>query len=1245
MKKYQILLLALSLLLAACVPNSEDDLTKNKNTEYQIKPIQGLEISSDSLESMKPFDIDTSKVLINRHTQPSMLPVKPKDKKILGPVREVKATVKITVLGKDSIPLPERIEVKGRIVTAGAPKLIKAVERHKTESNPENFSYFTSEEGPGFPVSGQVTEDSKGNIWLGSYGHGLSRFDGVNYANFSMETGMPLDLISCTFEDANGYIWIGTNGGGVCRYDGETFIIFGEKEGLHNQITSIAESEEGKLYFGTFGGGLFCYEPDEKGDGGYFTKYTTMHGMDTMMPLNITVDHQGNVWFRDTNHNLGKFEPARNGKPERIFQFGPNQNSFDGPLSGFDIDSDGLVWVGGSDGVLFSFDGEVYTHYDLPEPLSTNGIGSIFYEQASDKVWFPITGEGIAWFHPNDLSSLNIYTKAHGLYSDDCYRIFVSKNGTLYANTKEGFIVKTPNAFETTFAKRGMPEEKVNSITEDAQGRLWVSLNNKGLYRYDEHTIAEHNNSKGFHERIMGLTADQNGNLWLATNGGGLHKYIPDYDSDLGTLHYYMEMAGLSLKYFTCVMEDSKGRIWAGTNGGGINILEPDTGGGKGGKLTLLNTNEGLSSNQIYTIHEAKNGDIWIGTHSGGVVRFRPKGDYEGTFTYYGPEQGLAHLSVMSIMEDDDGHIWIGTPGGGLQMLMTTEDGTAEKIVSFPTKSKPFSEWIYGMTKDDSGTLWFLGENTLLKLNTENRSRMLEKLEADQIFRDDVFFSALTAENGYQGLAGRNSIYKDESGNLLLGSSSYLLKHETNTVVETVEPPEVVITSMEMASDVIDWISIKGQESTNITLQNGVKLYDFEFDALLPQYGLPGNLKLAYDNNNLSFSFAAIAAPQGELLKYSYRLDGLDKQWSPLSERTEVPYGNLAHGEYTFKVKALDSRGNWSDEATYKFTINPPWWLSNFAYAIYTLLMVLVVFILYRETKKRTLRIEREKSQARELAQAKEIETAYAELRDAHKNLKSTQAQLIQSEKMASLGELTSGIAHEIQNPLNFVNNFSEVSNELIDEMAEEMAKGDIEEATAIASDIKANLGKITHHGKRADAIVKGMLAHSRSGKGEKELTDINALADEYLRLSYHGLRAKDNSFNANFKTDFDPDLPKVNVVPQDIGRVLLNLINNAFQACNERSKNGEENYLPKVSITTKLTANDQLLIAIKDNGSGIPDSIKDKIFQPFFTTKPTGQGTGLGLSLSYDIVQAHGGKLEVKSNAEGSMFKIHLPC
>ena len=246
---------------------------------------------------------------------------------------------------------------------------------------------------------------------------------------------------------------------------------------------------------------------------------------------------------------------------------------------------------------------------------------------------------------------------------------------------------------------------------------------------------------------------------------------------------------------------------------------------------------------------------------------------------------------------------------------------------------------------------------------------------------------------------------------------------------------------------------------------------------------------------------------------------------------------------------------------------------------------------------------------------------------------------------MASLGELTAGIAHEIQNPLNFVNNFSEVSSELLEEMKEELEEGNTEDVLELLGMINQNLEKINHHGGRASGIVKGMLAHSRRSSNKKELTDLNALCDEYLRLAFHGLRAKDKSFNAAYETNFDPALPKIEVVPQDISRVILNLINNAFYVVNGKGKKGIEGYKPKVTVTTK-TNKDTIEISVIDNGKGIPKNIIDKIFQPFFTTKPTGEGTGLGLSLSYDIVtKGHEGQLKVETEeGVGTSFIIELP-
>ena len=275
----------------------------------------------------------------------------------------------------------------------------------------------------------------------------------------------------------------------------------------------------------------------------------------------------------------------------------------------------------------------------------------------------------------------------------------------------------------------------------------------------------------------------------------------------------------------------------------------------------------------------------------------------------------------------------------------------------------------------------------------------------------------------------------------------------------------------------------------------------------------------------------------------------------------------------------------------------------------------------------------------------RQVHERTAELNKLLQDLKATQAQLIQAEKMASLGELTAGIAHEIQNPLNFVNNFSEVNIELIDEMQEHLKAGKVDEAISVSNNIKENEEKISHHGKRAESIVKGMLQHSRSSSGQKEVTDINNLVDECLRLSFHGMRAKDNSFNAKTITDFDESQPKVNINPQDIGRVLLNLFTNSFYSVTQKRKQGGEGYAPLVSVKTVVSVG-HVSITIRDNGNGIPQQALDKIFHPFFTTKPTGQGTGLGLSISYDIItKGHGGELKAETKeGEFAEFTIILP-
>ena len=406
------------------------------------------------------------------------------------------------------------------------------------------------------------------------------------------------------------------------------------------------------------------------------------------------------------------------------------------------------------------------------------------------------------------------------------------------------------------------------------------------------------------------------------------------------------------------------------------------------------------------------------------------------------------------------------------------------------------------------------------------------------------------------------------------------------------------------------------------------------------------SLRLSYDQNDLTFGFVGIHFADPEENRYQYRLLGYDRGWRSETSQRRATYTNLLPGTYTFEVKAANSDGIWTPEPVrLDVEILPPWWRTVWAYVLYGLLLVGAVFIAGRVQRRRLIRRERDRARERELEQAREIEKAYHELREA-KN------RLVQQEKMASLGQLTAGIAHEIKNPLNFVNNFADLNKEIASDLNEELAKLEAHLPEDIAEDFKEalsymqlNAEKIREQGQRADSIVRSMMQHASGGTGKHEPTAINDLVEEYVNLAFHGMRASQPGFSVEIERAYGETVGQAPVMGQELGRVLLNLLSNAFYAVHEHAARADGAYQPTVTVATRAL-DEGIEIRVSDNGPGIPAEVKEKIFEPFFTTKPTGSGTGLGLSLSYDIVtQGHSGTLTVESTeGEGATFVITLP-
>jgi signal transduction histidine kinase/ligand-binding sensor domain-containing protein len=838
-------------------------------------------------------------------------------------------------------------------------------------------------------------------------------------------------------------------------------------------------------------------------------------------------------------------------------------------------------------------------------------------------------------------------------------------------------------------------DDHITFIAEDSRKTIWIGTFGNGIARYDPankkftHYVRQKDSIGNFTDSTAWwVFTSRDGLMWMSTWEGGLYKFDPSHQNILhtelytqrpvysfleepGNIQYFGTDSGLlrvdtknnktqlfaydakkqgsiSSSFVFTLYKDRKNRLWAGTigrtSGGGLNLFNSD----KQSFTTYKHdptVNSSLVHDAVYCLYEDEQSNLWVGTPNG-LDRMNVE---KGEFTHFKPFPDdtipFGKNFVACIMEDSKHNLWIGNVNeGGLHILdrktgqfknylpkhnilciredvygkiwVGAEDGLYtynSEIDNFPLFTDPStgnSLNTFGMVEDNDKNLWITATTGIYRINN-NRNEVSKFGKGFGISPASLY-----------GI----SPYKASDGELFFGSNNGYYSLYPEKISAYTKPPEIVLTDLRIAGK-------PAKPGTSSPLKE---------DLLRAK-----QIELNHDQDVFSFLFNVVHYSNPEANVSMYMLENYDKGWRPAGSEHTAYYYNIPTGHYTFRIKAASADGVWAEKSI-EVIINPPWWRSWWAYCLYGLLVLAVAYSLHSIQKQRVILAERERTRVRELAQAREIEKAYHEL-------KTTQQQLIQSEKMASLGELAAGIAHEIQNPLNFVNNFSEVNKELLAEMKTEIEKGNLKEVKSIAEDVEANSEKINHHGKRADSIVKGMLQHSRTGSRVKEPTDINALADEYLRLAYHGLRAKDKAFNATMKTVFAEGIGNINIIPQDIGRVLLNLYNNAFYAASppspEKIGTGTggisapaSNKTPTIWVSTKKDGN-RILISVRDNGPGIPSNIVDKIFQPFFTTKPTGQGTGLGLSLAYDIVKAHGGEIKVETReGEGSEFMILLP-
>jgi signal transduction histidine kinase/ligand-binding sensor domain-containing protein len=1043
---------------------------------------------------------------------------------------------------------------------------------------------------PGSGASGilGIAQDAKGYMWFAS-NNGLYRYDGYTFARFSNNrldsNSLGSNQLESICASKDGYIWIGTAGYGLDRFDpvAGKFMHFRHNPAdpssiIHNKITALLQDSEGNLWIGTHGG-LDCLSAKT----GRFIHYRhKIHDSNTIscdQVRSIYQDHQGTLWF-------GTGSPF------------PNDDS--GP------DEGGLNRLDEKTGKF-----TCYLHDPKdPHSLINNKVGAIF-EDSRGVFWVGTAGDGLHTMdrdkgiferhlydpaHPDKLSRPPLpspvsYDQIHFISEDARGYIWI---GTILAGmNRYDPVTQRVTHCNDTKDQLGLPDNTAWCSFTSHEGVFWVGSWDGDLYSTDplQKDISFTSARGGVNVLLdsVGVFKDHQGDLWIATENGLEH--VNKKTNELMTFeHDDKNASSLSAGVTTTVTEDKNKVIWIGTQNG-VDALDPQ------GKIFTHHRNNpedtgSLSNNWVSALHEDVSGNLWVGCYKGGGINRLNR--QTGKFKHY-----LLGITVSCLFEDNDGVLWAGTDGGFFRYNKSPD---AFIVFDDPKKNvNTASINVYGITEDKSQNLWMSTSLGILSLNA-GRNEINIYGRNRGVIASNLGFAV-----------------RDHNGKLYFGSNAGYYSFFPDSISTNRKPPQIVLANFRIGDELI---------------RAGTK------SPLTEDLNEARQIELNYKQNSFSFDFVSIHFSSPENNKHLFMLDNYDNTWRQSGTEHTAYYYNVPPGHYVLRTKAASSSGIWKEKMI-AIIISPPWWRTWWAYSIYGALFLLGIYVIHRLQKQRVIRTERERATVKELAQAKEIEKAYHQLR-------TTQQQLVQSEKMASLGELTAGIAHEIQNPLNFVNNFSEVNRELIDELEGERSKvrGERNEEleSAILKDIKDNEEKINHHGKRADAIVKGMLQHSRVSTGEKESTDINALVDEYVRLAHHGVRAKDKDFNAEVRTEFDDSIGKINIVPHDIGRVLLNLINNAFYAVNEKAKQQIAGYEPTVSIATRKTKNN-LELRVADNGNGIPERLREKIFQPFFTTKPTGQGTGLGLSLAYDIVKAHGGQITVETEeGRGSSFTILLP-
>ena len=777
-------------------------------------------------------------------------------------------------------------------------------------------------------------KDSRGNLWFGTYGGGVSKFNGKLFVNYNSSHGLANNLVLCILEDKFGNIWFGTQGGGVTKYDGYSFTTYNITDGLaDNVVYNIIEDKKGRLWFATKNGGVSIFDSNAHHKK-VFKNFNIDNGLSSNTIRALYEDWHGNIWIGTEGAGVDIFDG------QKFKNYNTKNGLSNNTIWCINGDKSGSVWLGTKGSGVMSYNGKRFVTFDTSQGLANNTVWAI-QQDRNNNIWFGTEGGGVSVLNntkniPGEL--FTSYNTEHGLANNVVFSITEDSEGNIWFGTYGGGVCRyNGNSFVTFNSKQGLASNVVFSINEDKVGNLWFGSYAAGVSKYDGESFVVYNTNQGLpNNTVWCITPDNKGNIWFGTYGGGISKF------DGVSFINYTTKQGLTHDNVRCISEDDSGNLWIGTEGGGISMFD-------GNSFLNYTTDNGLPHNVVRVICKDKIGNLWFGTEGGGICKFNGK-----QFVCYTKEQGLINNVVRSICEDNTGNIWIGTQGG-----LSVLNPESHRITNFTISEGLPDNYVTQVLLYPNGKI-AIGTNNGIALFNPQKSSEQKKLAELELYNSSTNYPVKDVN------VGQYAMFVDSKGVIWAGTGddkTSLVRMDYKAIARNAMPPKVAINSIKLNENIIDWCSLLDNSIDSITIAQsqminyGRILSKLEFDSLKHKYNhvafdsiekytkIPTNLVLPYEHNSISIDFNAIEPSKHFMVNYQYMLVGYDKSWSPVFKKTEASFGNINEGEYIFKVRAQSPGGVWSEPISYQFKVLAPWYRTVWAYLFYIVSSTAVLFL------------------------------------------------------------------------------------------------------------------------------------------------------------------------------------------------------------------------------------------------------------------------------------------------------------